>query len=181
MTYVALLRGINVGGKSPVNMAALKTCFEAIGSLSSVKTYINSGNVLFRTTETDKQVLTKHIEAAIARTFDQDIKVLLKTHSELATLIASIPATWTNDTVTKCDVLFLWPTIDQPAVLAQLPPALDAEDLQYYPGAIVHRVDRRDAAKSRLTRIVGTPLYAQMTLRNINTVRKLLALMETLA
>ena len=50
--------------------------------------------------------------------------------------------------------------------------------MRYTPGAVIRRVDRKNAPKSRLTRVVGTPLYQQMTIRNCNTARKLLELME---
>jgi len=65
-------------------------------------------------------------------------------------------------------------------VLAQLPTNPAIEEVQYVPGAVLWRVSRANQDKSRMTRIVGTPLYKQMTIRNPNTVRKLLALAETL-
>lgn len=159
-----------------VSMAALKEQFEALG-FEQVKTYINSGNIIFTTSETDREKLTKHIEAAL-RTPKLDSKVLLKNLDEIQQLVAAIPGTWTNDGETKCDVLFLWPSIDRPEVISELPPVLEGEVLKYHPGAVIHYVPRSIAAKSRLMRIIGTPLYAQLTMRNINTVRKLLSLME---
>jgi len=180
MVYIALLRGVNVGGKSMVSMATLKTCFENLG-LDKVKTYINSGNVIFQCDHTNAQQLTKQIETTIEQQLGQTIQVLLKTHGELHALVAGIPATWKNDTATKCDVMFLWPAVDKPETLSELPinPAIDS--VRYEPGAIIWCVDRVNAAKSRMTRIVGTPLYKQMTVRNPNTVRKLLALADELA
>jgi hypothetical protein len=58
--YVALLRGINVGGNNLIKMADLKACFEKL-DLAEVATYIQSGNVLFSTTETDKTRLINTI------------------------------------------------------------------------------------------------------------------------
>jgi uncharacterized protein (DUF1697 family) len=179
MIYVALLRGVNVGGRGIVSMATLKEQFEGLG-LTQVKTYINSGNIIFSCDENDKAVLTKQIEAAI-RTPELDIKVLLKTLSDMQKLVAKIPHDWTNNQESKCDVLFLWPEIDTPKVIEQIPQNSDIETLSYVPGAVLHHVSRENASKSRVTRIVGTPVYAQMTLRNVNTARKLLALMETLS
>lgn len=179
MVYIALLRGVNVGGKAMVSMTALKDCFEGL-EFEHVRTFINSGNVVFSTDRVGQGTLTKEIEAALHNTFDLPIKVLLKTHDQLKSLAAKIPKTWVNDTATKADVLFLWPEVDKPAVLAQIPYNPDVEEIRYHPGAVIHRVARADATKSRLPRLVGTPLYAQLTIRNPNTVRKLLDLAESL-
>lgn len=157
-------------------MATLKTQFESLG-LEQVKTYINSGNIIFTTDQKDKAELTKHLEAAI-RTPELDIKVLLKNLNEMKKLVATIPSGWANDAETKCDVLFLWPDIDKPETLEQIPRNPAIETLRYVPGAVLHYLPRANATKSRVTRIVGTPLYALITIRNVNTVRKLLAKMQ---
>jgi uncharacterized protein (DUF1697 family) len=69
VTYVALLRGINVGGKTSINMARLKECFEEQGFLN-VKTYINSGNVIFNTSSSVTVKLEQKIEKAIIVNFN---------------------------------------------------------------------------------------------------------------
>ena len=68
--YVALLRGINVGGKNLIRMEDLRTCFEEHG-FAGARTYIASGNVLFETTATDPRRLTKRIEAALSKEMGQ--------------------------------------------------------------------------------------------------------------
>ena len=175
MVYITLLRGVNVGGKSMVSMAALKACFEALG-FGNVKTYINSGNVIFSTGQENTDALAKQIEAALDQTFDPGIRVLVKTREELQKLAATIPADWTNDTTTRCDVMFLWPTIDKPETLQELPANPELEDVRYMPGAVVWHMDRAHLTKSRMPRIIGTALYKQITIRNVNTVRKLVTL-----
>jgi len=180
MMYVAFLRGINVGGKAMVSMAELKTRFEALGH-ARVKTYINSGNVLFSSDENDTASLAAQLEQALSQHFRLDLKVLVKSLLELTRLTQEIPAAWTNDQLMRCDVLLLWPDVDSPDILQQLPIQPALEDVRYLPGAVVWRVDRANATKSRLTRIVGTPLYKQLTIRNVNTVRKVLKLLTTAA
>jgi uncharacterized protein (DUF1697 family) len=175
--YVALLRGINVGGNNLVDMRGLKLTFERLG-LEDVRTYINSGNVLFNTKRRGRPQLTKAIEAAIAKDFGADVDVLVRTADELRALVRAIPAKWTNDTAMKCDVYFLWPAIDRAKVVDEVPHNPAIEDLRYLPGALVRRVDRAKQSKSPMTKIVGTPIYKQMTARNINTVRKLVALAD---
>jgi len=175
VVYVALLRGINVGGNNLVDMRRLKATFERLG-LENVRTYINSGNVLFDTKRRGRPQLTKAIAAGIAEDFGVDMGVLLRTADELRALVDAIPAKWTNDTTMKCDVYFLWPAIDRAKVVDEVPRNPEIEDLRYLPGALVRRIDNDKRTKSPMTKIVGTPIYKQMTARNINTVRKLAAL-----
>jgi len=179
MVYVALLRGINVGGKAMVSMTALKSCFEDLG-FEDVTTYINSGNVLFKTDRVGNGTMTKEIEAALQETFKLNVKVLLKTEPQLKELLSKVPAKWVNDVTTKCDVMFLWPEIDKPDVIEQLTVNPDVEELRYEPGALLWCLERANYTKSRVPRMIGTPLYAQMTIRNINTLRKLVALADKL-
>jgi len=176
MLHVALLRGINVGGANKIDMRQLKAVFEAAG-MTSARTYINSGNVVFSTDLPDRAQIAKLLEDAIEARFGFAVSVLVRSVDEIRSVVDALPADWTNDQMTKCDVLFLWDEIDHPSILGQLhfDPAM--EDVRYTPGAVIWRVDRRNASRSRLTRIVGTPLYRQMTIRNCNTARKLLELM----
>jgi uncharacterized protein (DUF1697 family) len=177
MTYVALLRGINVGGNNQIKMADLKATFERLG-LKSVKTVIASGNVIFQSGSKNEAKLTKDIEKAIQKDFKADIKVLLKNKEQLGKLVKAIPTKWVNDDKMKCDVMFLWSEIDKASTLKEFQFNPKIEDLKYVPGAVLWRIDRKNASKSRIFKIVGTKLHKQMTVRNPNTVRKLYALMS---
>lgn len=177
MTYVALLRGINVGGSNRVEMAKLKRTFERLG-LAEVKTLIASGNVVFRAGEIDHAKLTRKIESAIKADFGMSIKVVLRDQESMRKLVKAIPDAWVNDKEMKCDVMFLWEEIDDKAVLKQLPFDPTLEDVKYVPGAVIWRIDRDKATKSRMFKIVGTKLHQHMTIRNPNTVRKLYELMK---
>jgi uncharacterized protein (DUF1697 family) len=156
-------------------MAKLKELFDELG-YGPAKTYINSGNVIFNSNETSLDALTKRIEASLDTTFDPGIRVLVKTRAELQAIVSSTPAEWVNDTTTKCDVMFLWPEVNAPEVLRNLPHNPEIEEVRYVPGAVTWCISRSVVTKSRMTRIIGTKLYAAMTVRNINTVRKLVAL-----
>ncbi|WP_276322385.1 DUF1697 domain-containing protein [Cohnella luojiensis] len=63
-TYIALLRGINVSGQKLIKMEHLKGLFESL-KFGNIRTYIQSGNVLFESAEDDPELLTKKIEQAI--------------------------------------------------------------------------------------------------------------------
>src|SRR5579872_5223359 len=178
MTYVALLRGINVGGKHKVEMVKLKQAFERLG-FKDVRTFINSGNVVFQAEGTDEAKLTKTIEAALEREFGFLIKVLVRSRDEIRQLVEALPASWVNDADMKCDVMFLWPELDSPEILKQIPFNPEVEDVRYFPGAVVWRVDRDQIRRGQVLRLVGTDVYKKLTIRNPNTVRKLYALMQS--
>jgi len=88
-TYIAILRGINVGGHNAIPMAALKLMFEEL-KLKDVITYIQSGNVVFKTTKVnDDRLLERNIEAAIQKKFDHEVPVIIRSLEEMETAIAA--------------------------------------------------------------------------------------------
>lgn len=177
--YVALLRGINVGGNRPVSMAALKQTFERLG-LDHVRTYINSGNVVFSAAG-ERRRLAKRIETAIEQDLGAPCDVLLRSLEEVEALLSKLPDAWVNDSAMKCDVMFLWDDVDDASVLQRFSYDPRVEDVRYLPGAVVWRVDREHQATSRMTKTIGTPLYRRLTIRNVNTARKLRELMREAA
>jgi uncharacterized protein (DUF1697 family) len=178
MRHVALLRGINVGGSNKMSMGELKTVLETAG-MTSVVTYINSGNVVFSTDEADQARLTTILEDAISRHFGFSVSLLLLAVDRVRSVADAIPPSWINDESMKCDVLYLWEDVDQPSVVDRLGLDPHIEDVMYTPGAVIRRIDRANATKSRLARIMGTPLYKRMTIRNCNTARKLAELVNS--
>lgn len=177
MIYAALLRGINVGGNNKVNMKELKQVFEEAG-MTDVKTYINSGNIVFKDAARTKQQVMAVLEEAIFAHFGLRIKVLVYTIDEYSRIAEAVPAEWTNDDQLKSDVLFLWEEADDEAVLEQLPLKPEVDRAQYVPGAILWSVDRDKVTKSGMSKIVGTKLYKLVTIRNVNSVRKIYGLMR---
>lgn len=174
MRYVALLRGINVGGKKKVEMARLRATAERLG-LAGVRTYINSGNLIFDH-DGPADELPGALEHAIAASFDVDTRVLLRDRDAIVDTVAALRDEWVNKTI-RCDVLFLWDSIDDAAVVEQLPIKPGIDDVTYIPGAVIWRIDRTNQTQSRMSRIVGTDLYQAITMRSCNTVRRLAALM----
>ena len=178
MIYVALLRGINVGGKNKVEMGKLKATFERAG-MSDVTTYINSGNVVFRDNRRKSPKIVSVLEEAIAADLGFEIKVLVRDLPAIRKVMKALPKEWTNDKNMRCDVIFLWEQFDRKNVLNELKIKPEIEDVKYVPGALIWRIDRSDVRKSRLFTIIGSDLYKGMTIRNCNTARKLAELMET--
>src|ERR1044071_1659805 len=88
--YVALLRGINVGGNNLIKMTALKACFEKQG-LSDVSTYIQSGNVVFTADAAGAAALVTRIERALGVAFDYQASVVLRTRKQMQEVVARAP------------------------------------------------------------------------------------------
>lgn len=177
MIYVALLRGINVGGNNKVDMKELKKVFEEAG-MPSVKTYINSGNIIFSDGIHRKEELPAILEAAILAYFNLSIRVLVYDFDHFQRIAASIPENWANDQNMKSDVWFLWPEADDEAVLEKLTIKPEIDRVLYVPSAVLWSVDKEHVTKSGMQKVIGTKLYKLVTIRNVNTVRKLLGLME---
>ena len=172
MTYVAFLRGVNVGGNGIVSMAAIKEALVALG-LSDVRTYINSGNVIFSTRASDAQRLTARIEKALEQHTGMAIKVLVVDHKALKKMVDAIPRNWVDDKTMRTYVLLLWKELDDRGILDRLPIRPGVDELMYTPGAVIWRVDRENVGRSQMNRLVGTAIYKRITIRSANTMRKL--------
>lgn len=107
MQYVALLRGINVGGNKKIDMKELKKCFESL-RFEDVSTYINSGNVLFSSEHIDVPAIEKRLEEI----FGFSIPVLVRSMEDIIHLAKSIPENWENNNEQKTDILFLYEEYD---------------------------------------------------------------------
>ena len=89
-THVALLRGINVGGRNKVAMTDLRTMVTGLG-FASVSTYIQSGNVLLSTTNNDENTIAEAIAGGLSKTFGLDVGVVVVSRDRLAEVISRNP------------------------------------------------------------------------------------------
>jgi uncharacterized protein (DUF1697 family) len=174
-TYVALLRGINVGGNNTVAMKKLKATFEALG-FESVRTYINSGNIIFSSAISDQKSLVHMIEKGIKKEFGISLKVLVRDEQTLRKVAQAIPKNWKNDQSQKVDVLFLWDEYVSKRTLEKIRQTKGVDTLVYVSGSILWHLYRKNYSKSGMNKFIGTEIYKNMTARNANTVRKLAAL-----
>jgi uncharacterized protein (DUF1697 family) len=176
--YVALLRGINVGGKNLIKMTDLKACFDALG-FQNVRTYIQSGNVLFSADEPDQARLTGRIEDALSGTFNYSSRVVVRSYEEMKAIVAKAPKDFGSDPdAYRYDVIFLKEPLT-PAEAMQSVTTKEGVDQAFAGNGVLYfsRLISK-ATQSHLTRIIGTPVYQSMTIRNWNTTTKLLNLME---
>ena len=103
-TYVAMLRGINVGGKNKIKMADLQALFVGLGH-ADVITYIQSGNVVFKSPTKSTSALASAIEQRIAHELGMDVAILLRTKAELGKVLARNP--FTDVDLARVHVTFL--------------------------------------------------------------------------
>ena len=103
--YLALLRGINVGGNNLVKMADLREAFESM-ELEDVTTYIASGNVLFGAPRQKRDELAARLESGLTRRFDTELKVVLLTEAQLMRVVKGAPRGFGGDAY-RCDVVFV--------------------------------------------------------------------------
>jgi uncharacterized protein (DUF1697 family) len=175
--YVALLRGINVGGKNKVAMADLRDAFADAG-FKGVSTYIASGNVLFRT-ERPAMTLEDEIEVVLRERFGIPLVVVVRAHRQLRAVVNQAPTDFLALAGTHHrDAVFLKSPLTPAKAMGvvQLREGVD----QAWPGTGVVYFARLSAERQRslMSKIMGPPEYQLMTIRSWSTTTKLLALRD---
>jgi uncharacterized protein (DUF1697 family) len=175
--YVALLRGINVGGRNQVGMGELREAFESAG-YNAVSTYIQSGNVLFES-DAARADLEDDIEAALERRFGVPLVVVVRSHQQFRNVVEKAPAGFGDRPDTyHSDAIFLKAPLSsrQAMRIVELREGVD----EAWPGTGVLYFRRLSARRvqSRMGRIAGTPEYKLMTIRSWKTTTTLLTLLD---
>ena len=178
--FVALLRGINVGGKNMIRMSSLKASFERRG-FEDVTTYINSGNVIFKAKEGDARKLERSIEGMLSKEYKLECKVVVRSFSEIANLVENLPKNWSGDKRWKYNVIFLKHSIDSGNVLDGLESKSDIEQVVYCPGALLWSARISDLSRTSMLKLPSQKSYQEMTVRNLNTTKKLYELMKRMS
>lgn len=176
-TYVAWLRGINVGGANKVPMRGLRELFERLGH-KNVKTYLQSGNVVF-TAKSPAKKISAEIEDAISEAFELRISVILRAQGELEQIIADNPYLTKDVRLSWLHVMFLARSPSSQA-LKKLDPDRSPPDEFMTKGLEVYLRFPNGSGRSKLTvdyfeRTLGT----RATARNCNTIMKVLELMKS--
>ena len=176
--YVALLRGINVGGNNLIKMAALKLCIEQLG-MGNVTTYIASGNVLFESPKKQPEAkLAAALEAGLSKEFGYEARLTLRSTEEMQAIVKKAPRGFGKDPVKyRYDCIFLFAPMTSKQALPQVPQKEGVDEVWAGDGVLYTSRLAAKASSSRIGRIVGTPVYKSMTIRNWNTTSKLAALL----
>ncbi len=177
--YLALLRGINVGGNNIIRMVDLKASFEAMG-FSAVVTYIQSGNVIFDSAETNRQKLITLIEQHLSERFSFKARIVLVTRAQLENAVRKAPEAFGEaPDLYRYDVIFLKEPL-LPAEAMQSVTVREGVDTAYAGEDVLYfsRLISR-ATQSYLSKLILMPVYKNMSIRNWNTTTKVLTLMNS--
>ncbi len=177
MKYLALLRGINVGGNNIIKMVDLKACFEKLGC-TDVSTYIQSGNVIFSSSKSEPS-LCEVIEQALSKTFGYKASVVLIKQRDLKRIFDSKPKDFgTEPSAYRYDVMFLKKPLTAKQAVKEVS-CREGVDQAFAGSGVLYftRLISR-ITQSQINKIILSPIYKQITIRNWNTTQKLAQRME---
>lgn len=177
MKYVALLRGINVGGNNMIKMVELKDCFETMG-FTNIRTYINSGNVIFESTAASSEKLVEKIERTLSTTFGFPLRIVLRSKTQMEEVAVNVPSSWKHEKDLRCYVSFVREPTTVAQVMSEVEIRENVDDVSVGPGVIYMSTLLSGITKSRFTRLIAKKIYQEVTIRNYNTLQKIIQLME---
>lgn len=173
--YIAFLRGINISGKNKVPMAELKNGFEELG-FEEVRTYLNSGNVIFSSIENDIASITSQIEVLIKKQFGLEIPVFVIMKEELEDILNNAPDWWGDENKEIYDnIIFIMPPATFVEVLGEIgEPKEGFEKIKDYKEKVFWSFSRKDYQKTNWwSKTASANISKKLTIRTANTVRKL--------
>lgn len=176
--YIALLRGINVGGKNKIVMAELKAEFEKL-RLTDVSTHLNSGNVIFSADIYDTEHLAHKIKIMIEKNFELDIPVFIISQEELQEILNNAPIWWGDNNKEIYDnLIFMLPSLSYDELYGEIgSPKEEYEKISNYKNAVFWSFSRKDYQKtSWWSKTADSNVSSKITIRTANTVRKIVAM-----
>lgn len=175
---MALLRGINVGGKSLIKMADLKVAMTSAG-FENVITYIQSGNVIFESKEMSNEILGRKLSEVISKSFSLDVDCIVFTDKRWRDIVNAAPVWWGKDNEWKHNLLVMTSEHDMKQVLEEIGELkVGIERVEVGLGVLYQSISWVDFSKARSGRIASLPIYKKMTIRNYNTSIKLAKLLS---
>jgi len=174
--YVALIRGINVGGKNAVSMTRLKEVLLATG-FENVSSYINSGNIIFESQVTDLAKLVAKFEGILLDDFAVTTRVAVLSAQELHESFVNAPSWWGKDPGSKHNALFVIAPADAHDIEREVGESKpEYEKIAMHNHVIFWSAPLITFSRTRWSKIVGTRAYDKITIRNFNTTKKLVDL-----
>ncbi|WP_339268556.1 DUF1697 domain-containing protein [Paenibacillus sp. FSL R5-0470] len=175
-TYIALLRGINVGGNKIIKMLDLKAMFQTLG-FENVRTYIQSGNVVFESDEGSESLLTGVIERQIHEVFGFEVSVMIRTLAEMENVIANDPFQLSEPEEFKRWYVTFLPVEPSAEALDKLRTYEDGRDKVRFVGREMYVLYEVSVSQSPLFKVPFDRILGMtLTARNWNTVNKLVTM-----
>lgn len=176
MKYLALLRGINVGGNNIIKMADLRSCLER-NRFHNVQTYIQSGNVIFASEQSRTSTLTT-LEKVLSKEFAYEASVVLRTFEEVEKTIASMPTSWRSPDDLRCNIAFVKEPTTAQEVLNECEPREGIDKVCIGPGVVYMSTKLKGITKSGINKLIGKKIYREITIRNLRTTQKIFEMMK---
>ncbi|WP_027088730.1 DUF1697 domain-containing protein [Thomasclavelia saccharogumia] len=176
--YVALLRGINISGKNKISMAELKKGFENL-EFQEVKTYLNSGNVVFSSDEDDLKNITNQIEKMIKTQFTLNIPVFVISKDVIIDILHNAPEWWDDDNKEIYDnLIFIMPPVKFSDVYNEIgEPKKELEKIENYKEVIFWSFNRKDYQKTNWwSKTANANISNKLTIRTANTIKKIVSM-----
>ena len=172
--YIAFLRGINVSGHRIIKMEELRKIFEAL-KFKDVKTYIQSGNVVFETKDNDSKALTNKIEKHLLKTVGYEVEVMIRTIPEIEKITENNP--FKKVKLDKTLNLYLTFLHDEPSAELKKSLISSSDDIATFKikEKEVYTLYKRSNAKHPFSNnFVEKKLKVAATTRNWNVINKVL-------
>lgn len=172
--YIALLRGINIGGKNKIAMSELKAEFEQLG-YAEVATYFNSGNIVFSCNPDDKSTFSNTIELMIKKQFGLEIPVFVISQEELEDILNNAPDWWGNsDKEIYDNLIFMSELLSYEEFYNEVGnPKEEYEKISNYKNVVFWSFSRKDYQKTNWwSKTSNSSISNKITIRTANTVRK---------
>ena len=177
--YVALLRGINVGGKNAIPMPALKACFEDAGFEDVAHLHPERQRRVLGPSSS-QTALIERVERTLRKAFAHyDASVVVRSRSQMRAIVDKAPKGFGSEPAKyRYDVCFLKPSLTAKQVVARVPTKEGVDRIWAGTGVVYFSRLTSRATSSRLNRVASLPVYQQMTIRNWNTTTKLRELLD---
>ena len=170
--YIAMLRGINVSGQKLIKMADLRESMTRLG-LEDVATYVQSGNILFNTQETDLRVIAERISSQIKKDFTFDVPCLVRTADYFKMVLTNNDFLQQGKEEKRCYVTFLEEEPD-PMYLQKIDPQQYAPEAFIVKGNLLYFYSPEGYGKAKMSNnFFEQKLKVKATTRNWNSVNKL--------
>ena len=174
-TYISLLRGINVGGHKRIKMEDLRKLYESLG-FKKVQSYIQSGNVLFQTPESDQKKLITTIEQKIEKAYGYHVTIIIKTAEEIQAALKKVP--FKNIDESKLLIAFLGEKPSKPDMTPIENVMIQDEQAELI-GDVLYLYFPQGSARSKLSNnLIEKKLDVSSTTRNWRSTNKLLSMAQ---
>lgn len=176
MKYIALLRGINVGGNSMIKMSELKNNVEKCG-FKNVRTYINSGNVIFESEEKNSEKIVVKLENDLSKTFNINMRIVIKTEEQLRSILSDVPEEWKKENNLRCYIAFIKDPLTTTDILKEVEIHEGLDFVKEGAGVLYMSTNLSGITKSGFSKLAAKKVYKNITIRNYSTTQKIFSLL----